>query len=125
MRYPLTYSIAIGLVFLANGAALADNAFVKLGGMRVYSDIRHEPKEGDFGGEQILIIPSRDGDKILWRSAEGEFQPPRLLNVVKEGGLLRVKHPELGDWTFQVKGAFLEGVNAKGVKLRLKQVSLK
>jgi hypothetical protein len=48
-----------------------------------------------------------------------------LLDVVKQGGLFKVKHPESGEWTFQVKGTFLEGVSSKGVKIRLKQVPLK
>jgi hypothetical protein len=84
------------------------------------------PEEGEFVGQQIVIIPYADGDKkILWRIANAVFDPPLLLDAVKQGDLLKVKHPEFGDWTFQLKGAFLEGVSSKGVKIRLKQVSLK
>jgi hypothetical protein len=125
MRSLFSCLATIGLACLISGAVLADNAFVKLGGIRIYSNLSYEPTEGDFSGDQILIIPSSDGDKILWRPAEGEFQAPLLLNVEKQGDLLKIKHPEFGDWTFQIKGAFLEGVSSKGVKIRLKQVSLK
>jgi hypothetical protein len=125
MRFIYSCLAAIGLVCLLNGAGLADDAFVKLGGMRIYSSLSYEPTEGDFSGEQIVAIPSSDGEKILWRTANGVFDPPLLLDVVKQGDLFKVKHPESGEWTFQIKGAFLEGVSSRGVKLRLKQVSLK
>ena len=125
MRSLFAYATTIGLVCLSTGSALADNTFAKLGGMRIYSNLSYEPTEGDFSGDQIVIIPSGSGAKILWRLAEGEFQPPLLLDAVKHGDALKVKHPEFGDWTFQEKGAFLEGVSSKGVKMQLKQVSLK
>jgi hypothetical protein len=117
--------MAIGLACLVSGAALADETFVKLGGLAIFSSLSYEPTERDFSGEQIVVVPSGDGEKLLWRTANGVFDPPLLLDVVKQGGLFKVKHPESGEWTFQVKGTFLEGVSSKGVKIRLKQVPLK
>ena len=125
MRTIYSWVTAVTIACLTSGAAFADDAFVKLGGMRVFSSLSYEPTERDFSGEQIVAIPSSDGEKILWRTANGVFDPPLLLDVVRQGDLFKVKHPESGEWTFQLKGAFLEGVNSKGVKIRLKQVSLK
>jgi hypothetical protein len=88
------YFVTILASCFANGVVLAQDEFVKLGGVRVYSNVEYTPSEKEFSGDQVMIIPSNDGEKVLWRAANGEFGAPLLLDTVKQGQqLLKVKVP--------------------------------
>jgi hypothetical protein len=121
---------AVLVTCLASGLALAQDDLVKLGGVRIYSNVEYSPSEGDFNGDQIMIIPSNDGEKVLWRVANGEFSVPLLLDAIEQGRqLIKVKVPNIvvfaGEWTFEIKGTLLYATGPKGVKFTLKQISLR
>jgi hypothetical protein len=124
------YCAAILFGCLANGVVLAEDVFVKLGGVRVYSNVSYIPSEGEFVGDQIMIIPSNDGEKVLWRTASGEFDAPMLLDAIKQGPeLIKVQVPNsvifAGEWTLEIRGTLLYATGPKGVKFSLKQVVLR
>ena len=124
------YFVTILASCFANGVVLAQDEFVKLGGVRVYSNVEYTPSEKEFSGDQVMIIPSNDGEKVLWRAANGEFGAPLLLDTVKQGQqLLKVKVPNTvvfaGEWTFEIGGTLLYATGPRGVKITLKQVVLR
>ena len=121
--------VAILIACLASGAGLAADELVKLGGVRIYSNVEYTPSEGDFNGDQIMIIPSNDGEKVLWREGQGEFGAPLLLDTVKQGRQLKAMVPNTvafaGEWTFEINRTSLYATGPKGVKFTLKQVLLR
>jgi hypothetical protein len=121
---------AIGVSCLLSGSALAEDLFVKLGDLRIYSDFSFNIEEREFNGQQIMIIPSYNGKKVLWRMAEGAaFDPPLLLDAVEQGNVLKVTVPTSviwnGEWTLETKGAMLQVKGPKGVSYNLKQTPLR
>jgi len=108
---------------------MAEDILVKLGRIRIYSSLTFNTQEGDFNGDQIMIIPSNDGKKVLWRSAEGSFGAPLLLDAVEQGNTLKVTVPTSviwsGEWALETKGTTLHVRGPKGVAYVLKQTSLK
>jgi len=117
------------LIICAVGVTCAGNADSLLGDISVYSNLTFNREEGDVSGDQILIIPSHGGKKVLWRTADGAYNPPLLLDAAEEGGFLRVVVPSTvgwsGEWTLEIKGRTLVVKGPKGVVLRLKQTKLK
>jgi len=114
------------LIICAVGVTCAGNADSLLGDISVYSNLTFNREEGDVSGDQILIIPSHGGKKVLWRTADGAYM---LLDAAEEGGFLRVAVPSTvgwsGEWTLELKGRTLLVKGPKGVVLRLKQTKLK
>jgi hypothetical protein len=62
---------AIGLCCVLNGVATAGEEFSKLEDSEFYSDLTYNPAKGEFSGNQTMIIPSTEGEKVLWRVADG------------------------------------------------------
>lgn len=95
-------------------------------GLVVYSDLNFIELEGEFVGLQIAIVPYRDGQKILWRSAGPFLNPPLLLNVVKVGDEISVVVPEedpyKGRWKLNVKNNIMYAVGPEGQKYSLKRI---
>jgi hypothetical protein len=113
--------VGIGVCCLASGIALAEGELSKFGGIKIYGDLAYNRAENEISGNQILIIPSTDGDKVLWRVADGQFSPPLLLDAVKQGDVLTIAVPNAGNWTLRVRGTSLDAVSSRGVRLRLSQ----
>ena len=66
----------------------------------------------------------------LWQEvANGTFDPPPLLDVVKQGNIMKVTVPDSvicgGEWAFETKGDTMYAPGPRGVKFNLKQISLK
>ena len=98
-------------------------------GLAVYSDLNFIEKEREFAGLQVAIVPYRDGQKLLWRSAGPFLNAPLLLDVAKVGNSLRVVVPDGNDdagvWNFSPKGNVLNAVGPRGQKYSLKKISPK
>jgi hypothetical protein len=95
----------------------------------VYSAMNFIENEREFVGLQVAVIPYRDGQKLLWRSAGPFLNVPLLLDVVLVGDTLKVVVPDgdedAGVWNFSLKGNVLYAVGPKGLKYSLKKISLK
>ena len=95
-------------------------------GLAVYSDINFIENEREFVGLQVAIVPYRDGQKLLWRSAGPFLNAPLLLEVTKVGDVLRVVVPDgdddAGVWNFTHRGNVLYAVGPKGQKYNLKKI---
>jgi len=97
--------------------------------LAVYSDLNFIENEREFVGLQVAIVPYRDGQKLLWRSAGPFLNAPLLLDIAKMRDTLRVVIPDGNDdagiWNFTLKGNVLYAVGPRGQKYNLKKISLK
>jgi hypothetical protein len=59
-------------------------------GLRIYTAMNFIPEEGEYYGLQIIVVPSYEGTKIVWRSDEGRLQAPLLLDVAQNGHSISV-----------------------------------
>jgi hypothetical protein len=119
------------LTFLSLGENVARSADERNSpaGLVVYSDLNFIENEREFAGLQITIVPYRDGQKLLWRSAGPFLNAPLLLDVVSVGKTLRVVVPDgdddAGVWNFSLKDNLLYAVGPGGRKYSLRKISLR
>jgi hypothetical protein len=118
-----------GLLLGSGNAVRAGDETNSPAGLAIYSDINFIEVEGEFVGLQVGIVPYRDGQKVLWRSAGSFLNPPLLLDIAKLGNTLKVVVPDgdpfTGVWKLNLKGNFLYAVGPDGQKYNLKRIGLK
>ena len=83
----------------------------------VYSGL--EAVDGDISGFEFIILPSNEGDFLVFQQAEGWPQKPLLLPVVLGGtraadsSVVRFEHPEMGPFHGVIAGDTLTGEFAR------------
>ena len=79
----------------------------------IYSNM--QVSEGDYSGFEFIIVPSNEGDFLIFQDAEGWPKKPLLLTVQLGGtqksdsNLVRFTHPEMGPFEGRIEGEGLIG----------------
>jgi hypothetical protein len=79
----------------------------------IYSNM--EASEGDFSGFEFILLPSNEGDYLVFQSAEGWPMKPLLLKVSLGGtkpsdnNRIRFRHPEMGPFEGEITEKVLTG----------------
>ncbi|MGJ4898405.1 hypothetical protein [Bradyrhizobium oligotrophicum] len=126
MPYVLKIASAVAVILSLADLSQAASRSVQLGGLSIYADLTYSASEGDFNGLQIIVVPSGDGEKVVWREASGRFNRPILLELVKDGDAFKVSVPSdydfAGEWRLKVQNDVLVGSGPKGRTFRLRRV---
>ena len=79
----------------------------------IYSNMK--AVEGEFSGFEFFIVPSNDGDFLIFQEAEGWPKKPLILQVklggakISEHNLVRFTHPQMGSFEGRIEGESLIG----------------
>lgn len=79
----------------------------------IYSNM--QAVEGDYSGFEFFIVPSNEGDFLIFQDAEGWPKKPLILAVriggtkISDNNLIRFAHPEMGPFEGRISGDSLTG----------------
>jgi hypothetical protein len=102
-----------GIPILVISFFLIENLHAKEEFYGIYSNM--QVSEGDYSGFEFIIVPSNEGDFLIFQDAEGWPKKPLLLTVQLGGtqksdsNLVRFTHPEMGPFEGRIKGRSLHG----------------
>lgn len=95
-------------------------------GLDIYSDMTVNTEEDDVNGLQIILIPSDQGDQLLWRSAGGLVAKSLLLGYTQKGNVIRVTVPadndNFGEWVLTLGSASIHATGPRGLHYDLRRV---
>ena len=93
--------------------------------LRTFSSIAFNREAGDFYGLELTFVPYTGGTYVLWRTASGRIQAPRLLEAIPKGRGWAVQMPQdddtPGEWGIEVKGQELTAKAPTGMVFKLKR----
>jgi len=81
----------------------------------IYSNMEISQETGDVSGFEFIILPSNEGDFLVFQDAEGWPKKPLLLKLTLGGtttsdtNVLRFSHPEMGPFVGKIDGERLLG----------------
>lgn len=81
----------------------------------MYSNMEISEETGDVSGFEFFILPSNEGEFIVFQNAEGWPKKPIVLKItlggtkVSENNMLRFSHPEMGPFVGKIEGKRLIG----------------
>lgn len=93
--------------------------------LRTFSSIAFNRDAGDFYGLEVTFVPYTGGTYVLWRTASGRIQAPRLLQAIpKERGwvvLMPADDDTPGEWVVEEKSQELIAKAPTGTIFKLKR----
>ena len=105
--------ISVLLLFGINAFTMGDMYAGEASKYGIYSNM--QALEGDFSGFEFIILPSNEGDFLIFQHAEGWPMKPLILKV-KLGGTkasehdqIRFNHPEMGPFEGKITEGSLYG----------------
>ena len=81
----------------------------------IYSNMQISQETGDVSGFEFIILPSTEGDFLVFLDAEGWPKKPLLIKITLGGtttadnNVLRFSHPEMGPFVGKIEGEQLLG----------------
>lgn len=81
----------------------------------IYSNMEISDETGDVSGFEFFILPSNEGDYVVYQDAEGWPKKPLILKLTLGGttttdhNVLRFRHPEMGPFVGRIEGKRLLG----------------
>jgi len=93
---------AIQFIIYCFSALYAQNNFYG-----IYSNM--QAVEGDYSGFEFFIVPSNEGDFLIFQSAEGWPQKPLILEVriggtkISDNNLIKFTHPKMGPFEGRIE----------------------
>jgi hypothetical protein len=105
----LALSLTLGLA----GLAAARTGTAQRPPYGIYSSL--EAMDGDIGGFELIILPSNEGDFLVFQEAEGWPARPLLLEVrlggtrAEDAGAVGFDHPRMGPFQGRITGDTLAG----------------
>ena len=81
----------------------------------IYTNMEISEETGDISGFELFILPSNEGDYVVFQDAEGWPKKPVVLKIVlggttvSENNVLRFSHPEMGPFVGKIEGKKLIG----------------
>jgi len=100
------------LVLVVN-SLVTTNLYADLKFYGIYSNM--QAVEGEFSGFEFFIVPSNDGDFLIFQEAEGWPEKPLILRVqiggktTSDNNLVRFTHPTMGPFEGKIEGERLIG----------------
>lgn len=110
---PIRWAALGGVSRLALCFFLAANVYADQEFYGIYSNM--QAVEGEFSGFEFIIVPSNEGDFLIFQDAEGWLKKPLILKVQLGGtqksdsDLVRFTHPEMGPFEGRIEGESLIG----------------
>ena len=74
-----------------------------------------QASEGEFSGFEFIIVPSNEGDFLIFQDAEGWPKKPLILKIqlgdytTSDNNLIRFTHPTMGPFEGRIEGEKLIG----------------
>ena len=124
---PAILALFIVLSSVASGNARQVND--PAAGLWAYSHLELNELEGEYNGLQVVIVPYDGGISVLWRSANGSFDKPLLLDARRNANTLTVVVPQSnqlsGTWTLAVQEKSMVAEGPRGLHFKLSRLSAK
>jgi len=81
----------------------------------IYSNMEISKETGDVSGFEFFLLPSNEGDFVVFQDAEGWPKKPIVLKIIiggtklSENNMLRFNHPEMGPFVGKIEEEKLIG----------------